>query len=183
MFAPHPEHSAAPSAVFDQSSQKSRRRAAAPSTVAASSSYNSSVITFPATSGPPTKDDSLLLTTPTVRRGRVSVSPKGSSPASYGDDDERTVNGSVSLAEPDGQKQQQQRQIDASGTAVVSLGMMVRYANSPYGQSRIISIFPRYVFFSTLPFPVLIANAKTHGTTLKRTVKTRVSFCEYLSDE
>lgn len=51
----------------------------------------------------------------------------------------------------------------------VSLGVAVRYANAPYGVSKVISIMPRYLFFSRLPFSVIIKDARA-GQTLKRSV-------------
>lgn len=49
-------------------------------------------------------------------------------------------------------------------SSVVSLGLAVRYANAPYGVSKVISIMPRHLFYSRLPFLVLIKDVKASQT-------------------
>lgn len=51
-----------------------------------------------------------------------------------------------------------------NASSVVSLGLAVRYANAPYGVSKVISFMPRYLFYSRLPFLVLIKDVKTSQT-------------------
>lgn len=51
-----------------------------------------------------------------------------------------------------------------SASSVVSLGLAVRYANAPYGVSKVISVVPRYFFYSRLPFLVLVKDIKTSQT-------------------
>jgi hypothetical protein len=44
--------------------------------------------------------------------------------------------------------------------SIVSLGISVRYASVPYENSKIITISPRYIFYSQLPYSVVIRNTK-----------------------
>lgn len=55
----------------------------------------------------------------------------------------------------------------ATTFSVVSLGLAVRYASAPYGVSKIISVIPRYLFYSRLPFALIINDVKPISQTLK----------------
>ena len=46
---------------------------------------------------------------------------------------------------------------------VVSLGITVRYNDHPYGLSKVVSIAPRYVFYSRLPFAVSVEEFDTRA--------------------